>query len=124
MTSSSPDRGYSWDSLPKVEKLPRYLDAVGVRCARDGCSKTEGITFDKPLCYSHWKDFDAYLIFECQRCHWFDELVGEFTEDDLCYECVDRKRRGFSPTGLFSHASVSARSRRAPHSVPIHLETR
>ena len=67
---------------------------------------TKDITFSKPLCYPHWRDFDALMILECERCHWFDELVGEFTEEDLCWECLDRERRGFDPTPVYPHGPV------------------
>ena len=52
----------------------------------------------EPLCFTHWKDFDRYFISECDRCHWFSEDVGEGSDDDLCYECEDRERRGYPPS--------------------------
>ena len=58
------------------------------QCARINCTETRNITYDKPLCYPHWKEFDSLRLFECERCHRFDELVGEFSEDDLCWNCV------------------------------------
>ena len=40
-------------------------------------------SYSKPLCYEHWQAYDRWEIFECERCHRYDEMVGEFTED-LC----------------------------------------
>ena len=57
-------------------------------CAKIGC--VEPVAYAKPLCYPHWKEFDRFYIQECQKCHRFDELVGEFNaedEDDLCMDC-------------------------------------
>lgn len=96
-------------SLPQM--LPRTAEAVGARCATDYCGVTNGISYDKPLCYKHWKEFDAYRIFECERCHWFDELVGEFTDETFCPECVQRERRGNPPTPVYAHAPVERRIR-------------
>ena len=103
----------SWEELAKSAppRLRRTAEAVGARCATDYCDVTMGITYKKPLCYNHWKEFDALRIFECERCHWFDELVGEFSDEDICYECVDRERRGFQPTPVYAHASVERRVR-------------
>ncbi len=60
------------------------------QCAAIGCSETRGITYDKPLCYAHRKEFDSLRLFECERCHRFDSLVGEWDED-LCPDCIQRK---------------------------------
>ena len=108
------DKGRSaWEELARLApaRIARTPQTAGRNCARDGCPVTKGISFNKPLCYPHWKDFDAQEIFECERCHWFDELVGEFTEDDLCMECVQRERRGFDPTPLYPHGPVERRIR-------------
>ena len=58
------------------------------QCARIGCTETRNVNYDKPLCYPHWKEFDSRRLFECERCHRFDELVGEFSEEPLCWNCV------------------------------------
>ena len=58
------------------------------QCAAIHCTETRNITYSKPLCYPHWKEFDSLRLFECEQCHRFDELVGEFSEDDLCWNCV------------------------------------
>jgi len=83
------------------------------RCAYgnsvSGC--TRPASYSKPLCYEHWQWYDRWEISECERCHRFDELVGEFTEEDLCWECVDRERRGFPPSPVQAHAPVSRRVR-------------
>ena len=39
------------------------------QCARWGCQKTA--TFEKPLCYEHWREWEAWELEECMRCHWF-----------------------------------------------------
>ena len=113
MAEKEPKNAVSaWDVLgPSKPRLRRTPDAVGARCAADGCDVTKGITYEKPLCWKHWKDFDALLIFECDQCHWFDELVGEFTDENLCYECVDRERHGFPPTPVYAHCPVERRVR-------------
>ena len=53
----------SWEELAKnaTERLNRTADAIGVRCATDFCGVTRGITYEKPLCYGHWKEFDRYF---------------------------------------------------------------
>jgi predicted GIY-YIG superfamily endonuclease len=28
-------------------------------------------TFEKPLCYAHWQQWDRRELIECSRCHWF-----------------------------------------------------
>ena len=58
-----------------------------ISCVKVGCTETKGITYNKPLCYPHWLEFDAMLIFECEKCHRFDELVGEFSDEDWCVDC-------------------------------------
>jgi len=100
-----------WENLPKEEKIERTVETVGVYCARSGCSVTKGITFAKPLCYAHWKDFDAFEISECDQCHWFDEMVGEFNDVDWCWECVGRDSRHFPPTVVYPHGPVERRVR-------------
>lgn len=102
----------SWENLPPPPpRIPRTADSVGKRCAADNCGETRRVTFNKPLCWSHWKEFDEYLILECERCHWFAELVGEWTDEELCYECVDRERRGYPPTPIYAHGPVERRIR-------------
>lgn len=60
------------------------------RCAKIGCSKKG--SYDYPLCYPHWKDFDRFAIFECEQCHRLDEMVGELNGDrELCPDCVNGK---------------------------------
>ncbi|MEE8473438.1 MAG: GIY-YIG nuclease family protein [Dehalococcoidia bacterium] len=55
-------------------------------CARIGCDKPA--SYEKPLCYEHWMEFDRYGIFECERCHRFDEQV---VNEDLCWDCSGGK---------------------------------
>ena len=57
-------------------------------CAKIHCMVP--VTYTRPLCYPHWKDFDRFYIHECEKCHRFDELVGEYAGDDdpsLCMDC-------------------------------------
>ena len=51
-----------WKKRPK-----RTADAVGMRCASEGCPKTNGITFEKPLCYPCWLAFDRFELLECDK---------------------------------------------------------
>lgn len=83
--------------------------STNIPCARIDCKKT--IAFERPLCYKHWKEFDRFEISEYERCHWFDELVGVSSEDDLCYECIDRERRGYPPRQVHNHAPVERQVR-------------
>ncbi|MBM2826515.1 MAG: hypothetical protein HW403_579 [Dehalococcoidia bacterium] len=63
-------------------------------CAKWGC-KTAA-TFEKPLCYDHWLEWDAWDLEECNRCHWFyadgfDSVAyyeGEW-EKEFPYLCTD-----------------------------------
>ena len=103
----------SWEELAKdaPQRLIRTADSIGVRCATDYCAVTRGISYGKPICYRHWQDFDRYFISECDRCHWFSEQVGNGSDDDLCYECYDRERRGFPPSSVYAHGPVQRRIR-------------
>jgi predicted GIY-YIG superfamily endonuclease len=69
--------------------IPKSIEAVGTRCARAGCPNTKGISYEKPLCWRCWKAFDALEIVECERCHWFSDIVGAVTEEDWCFDCVE-----------------------------------
>ena len=86
----------SWEEAAR-NHAPRTEEAVGKRCAADGCKRTTGITFEKPMCYPCWLSFDRFEIHECDKCHWFSELVFEAAEynlplsekyDTLCYDCA------------------------------------
>ena len=103
----------SWEERAKDApmRLDRTAEAIGVRCATDYCEVTRGITFDKPLCYRHWTDFDRYFISECDRCHWFSEEGDWGSDEGLCYECDDRERRGFPPSPVYAHGPVERRVR-------------
>lgn len=65
-------------------------------CAAISCAETtivigsrvEPISYYRPLCYKHWREFDSCMLFECERCHRFDSLVGELSDEDLCPDCV------------------------------------
>ena len=36
-------------------------------CARFGCEKNA--TYEKPLCYDHWRQWEAWELEECSQCH-------------------------------------------------------
>lgn len=67
-------------------------------CARWGCNKSA--TYDKPLCYEHWLQWEAWELDECNRCHYFYE-GGDFISQDvsdtdvfeeyplMCDDCLD-----------------------------------
>ena len=64
-------------------------------CARWGCDKNA--TYDKPLCYEHWLEWEAWELEECNRCHWFyegDEFVVYNMTDHIeeyplmCDDCL------------------------------------
>ena len=50
-------------------------------CAKWGCS--ESATYNKPLCYEHWKQWEAWELEECNRCHYFydDEDFISYWDD-------------------------------------------
>jgi predicted GIY-YIG superfamily endonuclease len=65
-----------------------------ITCAQIDCGAPA--SYEKPLCYKHWQEFDRYQILECENCHRFDEMVGFLGEDrELCWDCA-RSRRGLS----------------------------
>ena len=103
--------GSYWVNQPVMKRPPRTLEVVGVKCANVDCYSTKGISYDKPLCYECWKVFDRFEIFECEKCYWFDDIVGEWSDEDLCYECLDRDRRGYPPTPIYDHAPVEHQTR-------------
>lgn len=39
------------------------------RCARQGCEKEA--SYDKPLCYPHWQEYERWDSEECSRCRQF-----------------------------------------------------
>lgn len=90
------DNQNSWEE--RARNYPkRTTEAVGKRCASDGCTRTNGITFEKPLCYPCWLSFDRFEIHECDKCHWFSEVVFDAAEynhplsdkyETLCYDCA------------------------------------
>ena len=74
-----------WKNRPK-----RTADAVGKRCATDGCTRTSGITFEKPLCYPCWLTFDHFAIHECDKCHWFDDVENMYDTAQYNHPLRDR----------------------------------
>lgn len=102
--SNKSNNSITWEEADRIRKNrpKRTADAVGKRCATDGCSRTSGITFDKPLCYPCWVEFDHFAIAECDRCHWFDDVESLYDTaqvnhpaqeqyETLCSDCA-RKR--------------------------------
>ena len=62
-----------------------------ITCARIGCEQPT--SYERPLCYAHWREFDRYEITECDKCHRFDEMVGEvyaqgLADGDYCWDCA------------------------------------
>ena len=57
-----------------------------VDCARIDCTKPT--SYEKPLCYPHWQLFDAYGLFECDKCHRFEEVLHDLPGGDLCWDCA------------------------------------
>jgi len=57
-------------------------------CARWGCNKSA--TYDKPLCYEHWLEWEAWELDECNRCHYFYSRDGfvlyDMPDDDVIKE--------------------------------------
>ena len=57
-------------------------------CAKWGCDKST--TYDKPLCYEHWLEWEAWELDECKRCHYFydedDFVLYDMPDDDVIEE--------------------------------------
>ena len=56
-------------------------------CARWGCNKSA--TYDKPLCYQHWLEWEAWELDECNRCHYYytsGDFIGYYESDDFSEE--------------------------------------
>ncbi len=74
-------------------------------CAAWGCLVP--VSYDKPLCYEHWRAWDDGLLEECQKCHWFlvdpDEFVAyseggaEGESPRLCDICLAHDAPEFNP---------------------------
>lgn len=66
-------------------------------CARWGCDRSA--TYDKPLCYQHWLEWEAWESEECSRCHYYypdDDFIYYYDWDDvsgayppMCDACLD-----------------------------------
>jgi predicted GIY-YIG superfamily endonuclease len=72
------------------------------------------VTYEKPLCYGHWREFDGYRTSECRKCHRFTSHVADYSylegfahAVDWCYECLDRERRGFEDAVVHNHGPVT-----------------
>ncbi len=104
-----------WDAaLKQFAQFPKTLDAVGKRCAVEGCPVSNGIGYAKPLCYDHWKLFDRWELDECERCHWFLEGPGleeQKNGNPICHDCLRREYEGASPAVVYAHAEVERRVR-------------
>ena len=65
-------------------------------CARWDCNKSA--TYDKPLCYEHWCQWEAWELEECNRCHQYyadyETVLYDTSGDDyneyplMCDECL------------------------------------
>ena len=57
-------------------------------CARWGCDKKA--TYDKPLCYQHWLEWEAWELDECNRCHYYyeggDFIISGESDDEVIKE--------------------------------------
>ena len=94
-------------------------DSSRCTCFENGhtqCPKP--VTYEKPLCYEHWKQFDSYLLFECAKCHRFSSDVNDYSDVrgypdtvDWCNECFDRRRRGFPEAEVHNHGPVEHQTR-------------
>ena len=95
-------------------------------CARWGCDKSA--TYDKPLCYDHWREWEAWELDECNRCHYFYDdgnfVLYDMPDDDvikdysrMCDDCLkviiiddgmDDPRRGGEPERkpIIAHADI------------------
>ena len=54
-------------------------------CVKVGCDSVA--TYDRPLCYPHWQEFDRFEIFECEECHRFDGQ--NWVEENTAEVCWD-----------------------------------
>ena len=106
----------TWEEAAEIRKNrpKRTARAVGSRCASDGCARTNGITFDKPLCYPCWLAFDHFAIQECSKCHWFDDVQDMYDTAEynhparelykiLCSDCARGKDIPVYAHGLVEH---------------------
>ena len=97
-----------------------WREYVPSHCAHadDHIQCPKQVTYERPLCYEHWKEFDSYQTSECLKCHRFTSDVGDYSylkgfdhAVDWCYECLDRERRGFEDAVVHNHASVKRQIR-------------
>jgi len=71
-----------------------------MECAAIGCDKNQKrITYDSPLCYAHWPEFDAFEIEECGRCHFFSFIP----EGDQCFDCYRYRHNGKDVRDIVIH---------------------
>lgn len=56
-----------------------------MNCAAKGCAKP--VTYEKPLCYPHWLEFDGFGIGECEKCHFFSFEPTVREDAPLCFDC-------------------------------------
>jgi len=95
-------------------------------CARWGCNKSA--TYDKPLCYEHWLQWEAWELDECNRCRYFYDagnfVLYDMPDDDvieeyplMCDDCLqvtliddgrDNRWRGREPERkpIIAHADI------------------
>jgi len=95
-------------------------------CAKWGCNRSA--TYDKPLCYEHWLEWEAWELDECNRCHYFYDdsnfVLYDMPDDDviagyprMCDDCLqvtlmddgrDNPWRGREPERkpIIAHADI------------------
>ena len=71
------------------------------RCARWGCEKEA--SYDKPLCYPHWQEYERWDSEECSHCHWvyhtdeYDVFLSQEWDEYyplMCYTCLYHTVKG------------------------------
>jgi len=75
-------------------------------CAAKGCDKP--VTYEKPLCYPHWLEFDSFEIEECEKCHYFS-FEPSVTGDEPPFLCFDCSRGKDVP--VHDHAAIEVELR-------------
>jgi predicted GIY-YIG superfamily endonuclease len=94
----------------------RLMASAVQPCAAWGCEKAA--TYDKPLCYPHWLEWDAGGLEECASCHGFDFVVAfDTTEhpddmDPMCDDCFGSVRGAPGPPRRpIAHAGLARAER-------------
>ena len=67
--------------------MPTDDTVNAMKCAAKGCDKR--VTYEKPLCYPHWLEFDSFEIAECEKCHFFSTGPAVMEVGTMCWDCRD-----------------------------------